>query len=121
MIRVSTRIISDLRIDDGAAARNLARFGSFAAVERVLMAVVKAGADRQEMHEHLRTHSLAAWAAISAGEPNPLVESLANSPELTVYLAPEQIRMLLDASAYTGNAPERARQFAAHILQTLSD
>ncbi|MEP7292268.1 MAG: adenylosuccinate lyase [Chloroflexota bacterium] len=121
MIRVSARIIGDLRIDEGAAARNLERFGAFAAVERVLMAVGKAGADRQEMHEHLRTHSLAAWAAISAGQPNPLIESLANDPTLAVYLASEQIRALLDASAYVGDAPARARQFASHILVTLSN
>ncbi|MEO8392677.1 MAG: lyase family protein, partial [Chloroflexota bacterium] len=119
MIRVTARIISDLRIDENAAARNFARFGAFSAIERVLMAVVKAGADRQEMHEHLRTHSLAAWAAISEGQPNPLIEALANSPTLAVYLTPEQIRALLDASAYVGDAPERARQFAYHVLNSL--
>ena len=119
MIRVTARIISDLRIDEGAAARNFARFGAFSAVERVLMAVVKAGADRQEMHEHLRTHSLAAWAAISAGQPNPLIEALADSPTLAVYLTTDKIRALLDASAYVGDAPERARQFANHVLNSL--
>jgi len=121
MIKVTARIVSGLRIDNNAAARNLARFGSFAAVERVLMALGKAGANRQEMHEHLREHSLSAWAAISAGETNPLVESLADDPTLTVYLPAEQIRALLDASAYVGDAPARARLFAAHILETISD
>jgi adenylosuccinate lyase len=121
MIRVTARIISDLRIDEGAAARNLERFGSFAAIERVLMALGKAGANRQEMHEHLRAHSLSAWAAIGAGQPNPLVESLANDPTLTEYLPSESIRALLDASAYVGDAPARARRFATHILETVSD
>ncbi len=65
MLRVTTRIVSDLRVDKQAAARNFARFGVFAAVERVLMASVKAGADRQVMHEHLRANSLAAWAALA--------------------------------------------------------
>ncbi len=121
MIRVSARIVGDLRIDEQAAARNFARFGVFSAVERVLMAAVKAGADRQAMHELLRNHSLSAWSALASNQPNPLVESLATSPELAVYLAPEQIRALLDASAYVGDAPQRARQFAARILETLSD
>ena len=71
------------------------------------------------MHEHLRTHSLAAWAALADGQPNPLVESLANSPTLALYLAPEHIRALLDASAYVGDAPERARHFAAQLLAAL--
>ncbi len=117
MIRVSARIVADLRVDVKAAARNFARFGAFSAVERVLMAAAKAGADRQELHEHLRTHSLAAWAAIADGQPNPLVESLVSSPTLMHYLAPDAIRALLDASAYVGDAPQRARQFAAQLLQ----
>ncbi len=117
MIRVTARIIGDLRVDVKAAQRNFARFGAFSAVERVLMAVTKAGADRQEMHEHLRTHSLTAWAAIANGQPNPLVEALATSPTLTLYLSPDQIRALLDANAYVGDAPQRACQFAAQLLQ----
>lgn len=117
MIRVAARIIGDLRVDVKAAERNFARFGAFSAVERVLMAVTKAGADRQEMHEHLRTHSLAAWAAIADGQPNPLVEALADSPTLALYLTPDQIRALLDANAYVGDAPQRARQFASQLLE----
>ena len=119
MIRVAARIIGDLRIDENAAARNLARFGAFSAVERVLMAVVKKGADRQEIHEHLRTHSLAAWSTIAEGQPNPLIEALANSSALALYLSAEEIRTLLDASAYIGDAPERARQFAFHLLNLI--
>lgn len=121
MIRVTTRIIKGLRIDEKAAKRNLDRFGSFAAVERVLMAAGKAGANRQELHEHLREHSLAAWAKISNGDPNPLIGSLANSPTLAHYLTPDEIRNLLDASVYVGDAPARARQFAIQILATIAD
>jgi adenylosuccinate lyase len=120
MVRSATKIISGLRIDDNAAARNLARFGVFAAVERVLMAATKAGADRQQMHHLLREHSLAAWQAMTNGQPNPLVESLVASPELQTYLTPQAIRELLDASAYVGDAPIRARVFASQIRHTLA-
>src|SRR5690606_31085944 len=106
--------------DDNAAARNLTRFGTFAAVERVLMAAVKAGADRQQMHEHLREHSLAAWRAVAEGEPNPLPDALANSPTLLTYLSADEIRALLDATAYVGDAPERARQFVDYIDEYLA-
>jgi adenylosuccinate lyase len=120
MVKSAARIIKDLRIDHGAAQRNFARFGVFSAVERVLMAVAKAGADRQQMHELLREHSLAAWGAMADGQPNPLVESLVASSELNTYLKPELIRELLDASAYIGDAPVRARLFASHIRDTLA-
>lgn len=120
MLRAATRVVTGLRFDAEAARRNLERFGVFAAVERVLMAAVKAGADRQETHERLREHSLAAWAAVQSGAPNPLVERLAGSDFLTRYLVPEQIRHLLDARAYVGDAPARARRFAAELQTTIA-
>ena len=113
------RLIRDLRIDEAAMSRNLKKYGVFAATERVLMAVVKAGADRQEMHELIREHSLAAWAEISAGNPNPLAARLAAETKLTAYLAPAQLIALLDASHYVGDAPERARQVAQEIKAAL--
>src|SRR5690606_33782845 len=115
MLKTATRIVSGLRFDSDAMQRNLDRFGVFAAVERVLMAAVKAGANRQETHEHLREQSLEAWAAVSKGQPNPLAEQLVSSDFLRRYLSGDQIRALLDARAYVGDAPARARAFAAEL------
>jgi adenylosuccinate lyase len=119
MVRTAARIVRELRIDEHAVQRNFARFGVFSAIERVLMAAVKAGADRQKMHEHLREHSLSAWGALANGHANPLVEALASSMELKPYLTEAAIRELLDASAYIGDAPSRARAFAVLIRDTL--
>ncbi len=120
MLRVACRLLKGLQIDKAAVARNLDEFGVFAAIERILVAAVKAGADRQKMHEHLREQSLIAWAALAAGQPNPLPQHLLDSPELAAYLSPEQIRRLLDARAYVGDAPERAKRFAAHLRSVVS-
>jgi adenylosuccinate lyase len=110
------RVLGGLRIDTLAIARNLAAYGVFAATERVLMAGARAGGDRQVLHEIIREHSLSAWEAVREGRPNPLVESLC--AETRLRLKPEVIRALLDASAYVGDAPERARQLAQTIRQT---
>jgi adenylosuccinate lyase len=120
MLLVAERLVEGLQVDEAAARRNLERFGVFAAVERLLIASVKAGADRQRMHEHLREQSLAAWAAATEGRANPLVENLSSSSFLRQYLTPERIRALLDASGYVGTAPKRARAFAGFIRDTLS-
>jgi adenylosuccinate lyase len=120
LIRTAQRIIAGLRVDAVAAARNLARFGVFAATERVLMAAGRKGADRQHLHHVLREHSLAAWAALAADQPNPLVESLAASADLAPYLTPDEIRALLDASAYVGDAPARARAIVSAIRAAVS-
>ena len=70
------------------------------------METAKHGADRQALHEVIRRHSLAAWAQVSAGLPNPLVDTLCAEPAITRYLAPEQARACLDAGAYVGDAPD---------------
>jgi adenylosuccinate lyase len=115
----ATRLIRDLRVDEVAVARNLERYGTFAATERVLMGAARLGADRQELHEVIREHSLATWAEIAAGQPNNLPQRLATDPRLTHYLSPEQVLALLDASGYVGDAPERARQFVSQLREAL--
>jgi adenylosuccinate lyase len=115
----ATRLVRDLRFDEAAMARNLAKYGTFAATERVLMAATRAGADRQEMHELIREHSLAAWAELAAGQVNPLPERLAADSRLTRYLEPAQIMALLDAGRYVGDAPERARALAAQLREVM--
>ncbi len=121
MLTTAQRVIRDLRVDVAAVARTLARFGTFAAVERVLMALGRAGADRQAMHERLRRHSLAAWQAVEAGEPDNLPERLAADEAITAYMTPDAVRRLLDARAYVGDAPDLARALASQIRQVLAE
>lgn len=121
ILAVAKRIIADLRVDERAAARNLESYGVFAAIERLLMTAARMGADRQQLHEHLREQSMAAWTAIAEGKPNPLIDLLTQSTLLQTHLSTDTIRELLDASAYVGDAPQRARQFAATLLSQLKD
>jgi adenylosuccinate lyase len=81
------------------------------------MAVAKAGGDRQEFHEVIREHSLAAWAKLNAGEPNPLIESLCADARIAQYLTSNEARNLLNADAYVGDAPQRARAVAHHAKE----
>jgi adenylosuccinate lyase len=113
LVRVSARIIKGLRVNEAQVERNMRVYGPFAATERLLMALVTAGASRQEMHERIREHSLAAWAALGAGQDNPLIEALCYDPEITRYVDAATARRLLDAGAYVGDAPVRARTLAA--------
>ena len=63
----------------------------------------------------LRQVALRAWAEIEGGRPNPLAEWLAEDERLRVYLAPEDIRVALEARDYVGDAPERALALARRI------
>jgi adenylosuccinate lyase len=113
------RIVSGLVVREEGLARNLEMYGTFAATERLLMELVKAGADRQEMHERIRQHSMAAWQALQrdpAGA-NPLPGLLAADPQLLAFLPAPRVRELLKAGSYVGDAPWRARELARAIRE----
>ncbi|MBI3160346.1 MAG: adenylosuccinate lyase [Chloroflexi bacterium] len=112
LLRVAKELITGLRVDEAAIARNLRTYGPFAATERVLAALAKAGADRQAMHERLRVHSLAAWAEVQAERPNLLAERLAGDAEVRKYLGEEEIAALMQAEGHIGDAPARAQRIA---------
>lgn len=120
ILRRLNRIVSNLRIDASAVAHNLQRYGTFAATERVLMEAARHGGDRQELHEVIREHSLAAWDALRAGQPNPLPDLLASDDRITRHVDPAAVRALLDASSHIGDAPDRARRLATSIHSALA-
>jgi adenylosuccinate lyase len=115
----SGKLVAGLRIWPGPTRRNLRDYGVFAATERVLMAGVKAGGDRQLLHEAIREHSMAAWAAVQAGEANPLAERLAADERITAWAPASALPELLDATGHVGDAPERTLALAEQIRQEL--
>jgi adenylosuccinate lyase len=115
MLMAAEHILSELRHEPNPAQDPLVLFGPFSAVERVLTAAVKAGADRQAMHERLREHSMRAWEQIQDGQPNPLVDALSQDTFILGYLQPGRIRKLMHAENYVGLAPQRARETAARL------
>ena len=115
ILRTALGILSGLRVNEEAMARNLSVYGPFAATERLMMSLVKAGADRQLIHEKIREHSLAAWEVVRRGGENPLVESLVQDAELQKIMSEGEMRAMLDYSGYVGDAPTRARELAKKL------
>jgi adenylosuccinate lyase len=115
LLLVSTRIVGGMQVNESAMSRNLSVYSPFAATERVLMAVVKAGADRQEMHERLRKYSLAAWREIQSGGDNQLSYQIVRDTKIRRYLSEGELLALMEASNYLGDAPQRARELAGEI------
>ena len=111
--------MTGLEVDEASCATHLSIWGPFAATERVLTALVRTGADRQEMHERLRRHSMSAWDTIQAGKSNPLHDLLMTDTTILRFIQPARIQELLDASAYVGLASERARDLAAQLRERM--
>jgi adenylosuccinate lyase len=114
------KIVDGLQINHSAIQNNLTKFSPFSCTERLLMGLVHAGADRQEMHARLREHSLLAWSDIQKGQENPLPKLVSNDPAILAYLSKEVVENLMQVEGYTGNAAQSARAFAESIHALLS-
>jgi adenylosuccinate lyase len=94
----------------GVVRRNLAEELPFLASESLLMAAVKAGGDRQAVHEALRQKSRdAARAMKEEGAPNRLRELLARDPAFSKVAG--RMDELLDPQRFVGRAPEQVDEF----------
>jgi adenylosuccinate lyase len=85
----------------------------FMATENILMAAVAAGGDRQELHERIRQHSLAAAAVVkNEGGKNDLMARLADDSAFTKV----DLCNVLDAPKFVGRAPEQVDEFIAETI-----
>lgn len=82
----------------------------FLATENILMAAVKKGKDRQQVHEHLRTHSQAAAQKIKEkGESNDLLERIGQ--DSAFGLSENELAALLQPKHFIGRAAEQTEEF----------
>jgi adenylosuccinate lyase len=121
MLIVVSKVVNNLFIDKKAITRNLDSFGPFAATERVLMALSKAGANRQEMHERLRKHSIRAWKAVRNEVINPLEELISTDPIILSFIDKDQIISLMDYHRHIGDAPQKAEAFGKFVQQQVKE
>jgi len=112
-------IIKGLQINRDVIRRNLDTYAPFACMERILLAMVKAGADRQVIHEHLRQLAQSAWEQVNLGKQNPLVEFIFSDPIIKQYFTGDGLSELTQINGYTGFASERARSLSEEIIQYL--
>jgi adenylosuccinate lyase len=119
LLRTTRRIVDGLVVNETAMRRNLEIYGPFAAIERVMMALARAGADRQAMHERLRSHAMTAWETVQAGRPNPLAELVIHDEALLMYLSADELFEKMNVQGHLGDAPSRARQVVVSIREIL--
>ncbi|MDE0891880.1 MAG: adenylosuccinate lyase, partial [Planctomycetota bacterium] len=95
----------------------------FLASESLMMAAVKKGGDRQDIHEAIRQASHAATQEIKEGRPNDLKERLKNEPLLASVK--DQMEEILDPSLHTGRASQQVVEFieaeVSPVLERLAD
>jgi len=79
---------------------------------------VKAGGDRQELHEVIRVHSMAAGAVVKGkGQPNDLLERIHKDPAFSAIH--DRLDSMIDPSKFVGRAPEQVDEFLAEIVDPI--
>ena len=92
----------------------------FMATENIMMDAVKAGGDRQELHEKIRTLSMEAGKNVKEkGLDNNLLELIAADPAFNLTL--EELNRAMEPSRYTGRAKEQVEEFLDEVIRPLLD
>ncbi|MGN0711264.1 MAG: adenylosuccinate lyase [Anaerovoracaceae bacterium] len=90
----------------------------FMATENIMMDAVKAGGDRQELHERIRVHSMEAGKMVKVeGKDNDLLQRIAADPAFNMTI--EQLEAIMDPANFVGRAPEQTAEFLADVVNPI--
>ncbi len=90
----------------------------FMATENIMMDAVKAGGDRQELHEKIRVHSMAAGRVVKEeGGENDLLERIAKDPSFNMTL--EQLQKIMKPENFVGRAPQQTEEYIREVIQPI--
>ena len=88
----------------------------FMATENIMMDAVKAGGDRQELHERIRELSMEAGRNVKVeGKDNNLLELIAADPSFNLTL--EELKKTMDPKKYVGRAPQQVEEFLDEVIR----
>jgi adenylosuccinate lyase len=115
---IAANVCEGLVVYPAVIARHVAEELPFMATENIIMAAVKAGGDRQEIHERIRVHSMEAAKQVKLeGRPNDLLDRIA--ADRGFALTHDDIKKLLDVKKFIGRAPEQTKEFIETIIDPL--
>jgi adenylosuccinate lyase len=109
MLILVRNIVAGLVANREVIAARLREDAPFMATEGILMAVVKKGGSRQELHEKLRRHAMAARLRVRQGKPSDLLERIARDESF--QLGRKEINALTHPRHLVGRAPEQVSEF----------
>jgi adenylosuccinate lyase len=102
-VRIATRVRDEL---------------PFMATEQLIVRAVQAGTSRQDAHEAIRVHSIAAARAVKdEGRHNDLLERLAADPAFGIPV--DDMHDTLDAARFVGRAPQQVDDFLTEVIEPL--
>jgi adenylosuccinate lyase len=108
-------VVDGLVVYDKVITKHLMAELPFMATENIMMDAVKAGGDRQELHERIRVLSMEAGRNVKEkGLDNNLLELIAADEAFGMTL--EELQKTMDPSRYTGRAKEQVEEFLKEVI-----
>ena len=90
----------------------------FMATENIMMDAVRAGGDRQELHERIRLHSMDAGKVVKEqGKPNDLLDRIAADPAFNI--TKEALQKVLKPENYVGRSIEQTTEFLNGVIKPI--
>ena len=111
ILRIMQNVTKGLHVNEKIVEKFVFDYLPFIATENLMMAAVKRGGDRQQIHEVIREASMDATAKMKNGERWDLVAALAENPAFG--MTAEEIRAELQPVRYIGRCPEQVAAFTA--------
>ena len=111
VLRLVQNVTKGLHVNEKIVEKLVRDYLPFIATENLMMAAVKRGGDRQQLHEIIREASMQETAKMKNGESWDLVAQLAARPEFG--MTAEEIRAELEPSRYIGRCPEQVAAMTA--------
>ena len=117
ILKLYINVSSDMVVFPKQIERQLLQELPFMATEKILMAGVEKGKSRQELHEVIKIHSLAAGKVVKEeGKENDLLQRLANDSEIP-FTADELEDMIGDFQQFTGRAEKQTEEYLTVFVQ----
>jgi adenylosuccinate lyase len=117
ILGLAAHIAAGLRVREATVRARVEREVPFMATETLLMEATLRGGDRQELHERIRQHSLAAQVEVEEGRANPLLDSIADDPAFRLSRA--EIAPWIDPAKFTGRSAEQVEEFLDEVIAPL--
>jgi adenylosuccinate lyase len=110
IINTTIKLLEELHVHERQIQRNLETYGPFAASEAILMKAVTKGANRQGIHETLRTIAMSAWKDVQEGKANSMKQRVQSDSTIQKYLDPDELELLFNVKTHTGTAATRVKK-----------
>ena len=118
ILDIAINVSQGLVVHEKMIEKNLKTELPFMATENILMEAVKRGGDRQELHEHIRTHSQAAAARVKdQGLSNDLIDRIIADPAFG--LSEEEIRDLISPEKFVGRSPQQVERLVKEVIDPI--